>query len=149
MRGHKYKVLDIDARTIVEAQIVLNIFLRHWSEDLTAKEAHLARLFVAADVDGDGELTTSEFTALIHEVDPEVPVHESMKMCVVCCCCLLLFGCCLVVVVVESLFGFFTFTHHRLLLSLPFLFYPPRASSPCSLSLSLSHTLSQVQRCTS
>jgi hypothetical protein len=78
--SHSYKVGSDDFRNIIKADTVLSTFLQYWSDDLHAKEEHLAELFKAADVDGDGELTTSEFTSLIHSVDPEVPVSEVIKM---------------------------------------------------------------------
>ena len=75
--AHPYRIGNNDFRNIVKADVVLTAFLEYWSSDLSAKEKHLAYLFEAADVDGDGELTTSEFTSLIHSVDPEVPQSES------------------------------------------------------------------------
>ena len=79
-KSHPYSIKKDDYCKIAAADQVLDIFLTYWSEDLHAKEEHLKHVFMAADVDGDGELTTSEFTSLIHSIDHEVVVSDIVKM---------------------------------------------------------------------
>lgn len=76
----KYTIKQDDFCKIAKADDVLKIFLQYWSKDLHAKEEHLKNVFMAADVDGDGELTTSEFISLIHSVDHNVPESDIIKM---------------------------------------------------------------------
>ena len=75
-----YSIKQADHTNTLTADSVLEIFLKHWSNDLGKKEDHLAKLFLSSDVDGDGELTASEFTALVHSIDPDVPVTRSVEM---------------------------------------------------------------------
>ncbi len=75
-----YKVTASDHYRFVCADECLQLFLEYWVRDLGDKEKRLAHLFLAADVDGDGQLTASEFTALCHSIDPEVPVKVAIGM---------------------------------------------------------------------
>ena len=75
-----YKVAASDHHRFICADECLELFLEYWVQDLGDKEKHLAHLFLSADVDGDGQLTASEFTALCHSIDPEVPVKVAIGM---------------------------------------------------------------------
>ena len=79
-KAQPYSISKKDFTSVLPADIVLETFLKHWSTDLKKKEDHLAKMFMSADIDGDGELTASEFTALVHSVDPEVPVKRAVEM---------------------------------------------------------------------
>ena len=79
-KAHSYSISKKDYTSVLSADVVLETFLKHWSSDLKKKEDHLAKLFMSADIDGDGELTASEFTALVHSVDPEVQVTRAVEM---------------------------------------------------------------------
>ena len=48
----------------------MKIMIETLQEDRRLKVKHLASLFSAADVDGNGELSYSEFTTLIQSLDP-------------------------------------------------------------------------------
>ena len=54
----------------VDVDKCMEIMLETLQEDRLLKVKHLASLFSAADVDGNGELSFSEFSTLIHSLDP-------------------------------------------------------------------------------
>ncbi len=72
---------DMNSRhAAVDVDKCMAIMLEILREDRMLKIKHLASLFSAADVDGNGELSFSEFTTLIHSLDPLMPNGEIMTI---------------------------------------------------------------------
>ena len=74
-------LLDPQTRnTMVDVDRCMMLMLDTLAEDRMLKVKHLASLFTAADVDGNGELSFSEFVTLIHSLDPMMLKPDIMKI---------------------------------------------------------------------
>ena len=65
---------------MVDVDRCMMLMLDTLAEDRMLKVKHLASLFIAADVDGNGELSFSEFVTLIHSLDPMMLKSDIMKI---------------------------------------------------------------------
>ena len=74
-------ILDVTTRSrMVDVDQCMMLMLDILAEDRMLKVKHLASLFTAADIDGNGELSFSEFVTLIHSLDPMMLKPDIMKI---------------------------------------------------------------------
>lgn len=71
---------ETDLDEDIDMDYFLSIVVEEWGSELLRRETYCVTLFTAGDVDGDGKFTSSEFSACIRNINPDLDDVTSLRM---------------------------------------------------------------------